>query len=495
MSHRTTFNKLGKASYFLILDNLANLGIGAVFWLILAKMADPTTIGQAMVVTGLATTVIGFTGAGIQAALSKFLSEYNARNMPNTVRGVLRRGVMGSLIISAIMAVIISLLSGQIATLAYQDSTLAIFIIFTITTFLPTQTIMSAMLGAFQGMHLAKYVAMADSIFQASRIAFVMLAFIYGLGVFGILLGVTLASCFSLAVCYFYFLPRAIPKSAAKEEKSEDGDMKKVVNFMSLNYVSVGVKILSNQFGVLVLGTQSFEWAAFYGLVLLISKIVGSFSHSVGNALLPTASEQWIKGNKNELRNMVNTAIRISILISGFGFIILMIDPMYFLSLISESYVQAAWALRILAVAAIMTAITAILTSLLNAANRPGDVAKISTTSSVTTIILTLILTRIQGLEGAAIAMFVGSALGLSLSLITLKRKENMIISSRSMIKPFIAIMSGLMVGYVFVIFNHVLLGIIVAVVCYAMFSIVYRVTTKREIKQLIGIAMNGNAK
>lgn len=495
MSHRASFNKLGRASYFLILDNLANLGIGAVFWLILAKMADPTTIGQAMVVTGLATTVIGFTGVGIQAALSKFLSEYNAKNMPNTVRRILRKGVLGSLTISAIAAFVISMLSGQIATLAYRDATLSLLLIFTITTFLPTQTIMSAMLGAFQGMHLAKYVAISDSIFQACRIAFVMLAFIYGLGVFGILLGITLASCFSLAVCYFYFLPRAIPRSVANEEKSEDGEMKKVVNFMSLNYVTVGVKILSNQFGVLVLGTQSFEWAAFYGLVLLISKIVGSFSTSVGNALLPTASEHWVSGDKNELRKMVNTAVRISILISGFGFILLMIDPMYFLSLISESYVEAAWALRILAVSAIITAITAIVTSLLNAANRAGDVAKIAMTSSITSITLTLILTRIQGLEGAAIAMFVGSTLGLSLSLITLKRKENMIISSRSMIKPFIAIMSGLMVGYVFVILNHVLLGIIVAVACYAMFSIAYRVTTKREIKQLIGIAINGNAK
>ena len=188
---------------------------------------------------------------------------------------------------------------------------------------------------------------------------------------------------------------------------------------------------------------------------------------------------------------MVNTSVRISILISGFGFMILMIDPMYLLSLISDSYVEAAWALRILAIAAVVAAIGSILISLLNASNRAADVAKIGLVSALSTILLTFILAPIDGLEGAAIAMLVGSSLSLILSLIVLKQKEELIISSRSIIKPFVPILGGLVIGYIFVLLNQVLVGIILAISCYVAFSIVYRVTTKVEIMRLIGIIVN----
>src|SRR5206468_4392155 len=175
----------------------------------------------------------------------------------------------------------------------------------------------------------------------------------------------------------------------------------------------------------------------------------------------------------------------------GFGFMILMIDPMYLLSLISDSYVEAAWALRILAISAVIAAIGSILISLLNASDRVADVAKIGLISSLSAIILTFVLVPIVGLEGAAIAMLVGSSLSLILSLIVLKQKEELIISPRSMIKPFIPILGGLVIGYIFVLLNQVLVGIILAISCYVAFSIVYRVTTKVEIMRLIGIIVN----
>jgi len=337
-----------------------------------------------------------------------------------------------------------------------------------------------------------KYVTITDAIFQAARMALAVLALIYGLGVFGILLGFTIASFISMVVCYFYLLPRVIPKSSEIKEKISEGTGR-IIRFASLNYATVGFNIFSPHLAILVLGTQSFESAAFYGLALLVSKVVGSFSHSVGGALLPTASEQLVRGGKNKLEGPVNTAVRISILISGFGFIFLMIDPTYFLSQISDSYVEAGWSLRILATSAILGAISSIMTSLLNAANRASDVAKIGMTASATIVVLTFILATTNGLEGAAVALFIGTALRLALSLVVLKQKEKMIISSKSIVGPFMAIMSGLIVGYMFVIWNHVLLGVIVAMVCYIVFSIACKVTTKREIRQIIGIAVNRN--
>lgn len=490
MTTKAAFNKFARGSFFLILDNLVNLGIGAIFWVILAKIADPVVIGQGMVITGLATTVIGFTGHGIQVGLSKYISEYDARNMPNTVRRLIRNGIKGGLIISAALVVAISLLSGQISELAYKDESLALLLVFSIATFVPTQTIIWVLIGAFQGMQEMRYVTAADLVFQLSRIGFALFGLLYGLDVFGILLGFSLASLLSLGVCYLILLPRAIPKLATdqKEPEAKEG-MKQVTRFTSFNYLEVGIKTIAVQLGVIVLGTQSFEWAAFYGLALLISKIVGSFSRSVGMALLPAASVQMTTDSRVELRNMVSTAVRISTMISGFGFIILVIDPSYFLNLVSHKYVEAALALRILAVAAIIIAMSSIFTALLNASNRAKEVAKIGFSSAMTGITLTLILPHFFGLEGAAIAFLVSAIVNLSLALHKL-RKENITATSRSMLRPAFAIISALVVGQVFVMFHQVLLGVILAIASYIAFCIVYRVTTKVEIRKLISIAV-----
>lgn len=486
-----SLKKFAKGSYFLVLDNFVNLGIGAIFWLVLAKIAEPTIIGQAMVITGFATTIVGFSGYGIQIAISKYMSEYNAKDKPHTARRVLKQGLRTSLIMSGVMALAISLLSGQISTLAYQDSSLALLLIFTIATFLPSQTVIAAILGAFQGLHNMKYVTIADFIFQVSRMAFAVFAVLYGLDVFGILLGFALSSFVSLAVCYFYLLPRVIPKVGATQQAADDeNDAQEIVKFTGLNYFTVGVKTTANQLGVLVLGTQSFELAAFYGLAYLISKIVASFSHSVGQALLPSAAEERVKGNKAEIVKMLNTAVRVSLLIGGFGFILLMIDPHFFLALISENYVTAGMGLRLLAISSIINAIAYVLTSLLNASNRAKHVAINGLISSGAIIALTFVLVPTSGIEGAAIAMIIGQSVSAIMAFMVLRTKEGITLSAKSVIKPFFAISSALAIGYLLVLLNQMLIGIVLAIGCYTAFAFIYRAITKKEIRKIIRIVV-----
>lgn len=489
MSSREHTEKFVKGSYYLLLDNLTNFGIGTLFWLVLAKITDPIWIGQSMVVIAFATSIIGFSGYGIQITLSKYIAEYNARSMPQTARKVLSFGIKLALIISGGGALVLSLLSGPISTVAYQDSSLAVLLIFSILTFFPSQTLVYTLLGAFQGLHIMKYVVLNDVIFQGSRMAIaVVVAVFYSLDAFGILVSFSAASLFALIISYCYLLPRAFPKSNAKEETIQG--VKHLVNFSGLNYLSIGLKTASVQIGMLVLGTQNFEWAAFFGLAILIAKALGSFSISVSGALLPTASEQWTKGNKAELARMVNSAMRISLFVSGFGFIILMMEPAYFLKLISPSYVEAAFALQILIVFSVINAISTILASLLNGLNRAADVGKIGLFSSVTAIVLTFILTPMLGLEGAATAMLFGALLSLILSLIALKKEGKMIAYTRSLFKPFMSMSAGLVIGYIFILWNNALVGIVLAVLTYVIFSMVYRVTTRNELKGLLGIVV-----
>lgn len=483
------FEKLARGSYYLILDNLTNVAFGAIFWIILAKMVEPASLGQAMVVIALATSVIGFAGYGVQVTISKYMSEYNARNMPNTSRRVLRLGIKIALMASISVALSIALLSEHIATVAYQNPSLSTLLTFAVLTFLPSQTVVAALMGAFQGSQRMKYCVFTDLTYQSARIAVAVALVFYGLGSFGILAGFSVASLIASILGYTYLIPRTVPKSNKQEEVNEG--LKHIVKFSGLNYFAVGMRTLSGQIGVVILGMQNFEWAAFYGLSVLISNIVGGVFLAVSRAMLPTASEEWAKGNKIEFERLFNTAIRISLLISGFGFLVLMIDPGFVLKLISESYVEASSALRILVLASILNSVGALMISVLNAVNRASDVAKIGLISSAITIALTFMLAPIIGLEGAATAMLVGSVCGLSLSVIVIKRKEQLIPSMMSVIKPSISVLTALLIGYsLFILWNDVIVAISLAILSYAGLSRISGVTTASELKSLFVIVL-----
>ena len=485
------FEKLARGSYYLILSNISNMTIGAIFWIILAKMVDPSVIGQTMVVIALATSVVGFAGYGVQVTISKYISEYNARNMQSTARKVLKLGLKIGLLVSVIAALCIVLLSGHLASVAYQNPSLSGLIIFAAITYIPSQTIVAALLGAFQGSHRMEYSFVISILYELLRLAIAIMLVIQGLDSFGIIIGFSGASIIASIVGYAYLIPRVIPRSKSNEEAESQNSLRHIVEFSGLNYFAVGMRTLSAQIGVLILGTQNFEWAAFYGLSVMIANIVGGISLAVSRAILPTASEEWAKGNKVKFRSVFNTAIRISLLLSGFAFMIFMIDPGYILRLLSEPYGEASNALRILVVASIINAVGAIIISMLNAANRAHVVARIGLLSSGSTIALTFILAPAIGLEGAAVAILVGSLATLILSVTMLKIKEQVTISTKSAIKPIISISVGLLVGYsAYSLGVNVLVSLTFATISYVGFSLIYRVTTQTELKTLLSIVL-----
>jgi O-antigen/teichoic acid export membrane protein len=500
--HLKSFEKLAKGSYFLILDNIVNLALGALFWIVLAKLVDAAPLGQAMVAVAFATSVIGFAGYGVQVTISKYMSEYNAKNMPRASKRVLSLGIKLALIVSASVAVVIALLSGYIATEAYRDSTMAPVLVLAVLTFLPSQTVVSALMGAYQGSHKMKFALMTDSIYQVIRLGIAVFLVLAAFGSFGIILSFAIASIISSVLGYVYFVPRlfgkgvvdgSIAPAAGKEADSQVRGIRQIIKFSGHNYAAVGMKTLTAQIGVLIVGTQNFELAAFYGLSVLISNLVGGVLNAVSRALLPTATEEWTKGNKQGFGRTLNTGIRLSMLISGIGFLVLMVQPNQVLGLISDQYIEASDALRILVVSSIIYSLGAIITSMLNAANRASEVAKIGITSSGITIILTFVLTPTMYIEGAAIALLLGSIAGLAMSMTSLRSKEGITVSARSTLKPAFAMVAGVCAGFgILTVFpNSIFLSLGSAIATYIGISMALRVTTRKEIRMLAGVMQN----
>jgi len=481
------FERLAKGSYFLSLSSIVNMGMGALFWFILARMVEPAYVGQAMVVIALITSVIGFSGIGVQAMTSKYISECNARRMPGLSRKVFSVGMKVAILVSGTAALSIGLLSENIATAAYKDPGMAILLAFAAFTYLPAHTIVMALIGVFQGSQRMEYVLFINLLFQLVRLSSAAALVLYGLSSFGILTGFALGSSVAASIAYFYLTPKMLPKQIEGSLRLRD-----LLKFSGFNYIDAGVRSVAGQIAVLLLGTYNFELAAFFGVTALISKIMSSVIGGVSSAILPTASEEWAKGNKHEFGHIFNAAVRIPLVITGFAVLVLMIAPNAVLSLIGKSYVEASAALRILVISSLIVALDSIMLSLLNATGRSGLVARIGLVSSAVTIVLTVILIPLFRLEGAAVALLVGSISSLILSATLLKYREGLSLRGSSVIKPAVSIIAGLLIGILMLgLLNNPLLAIITAIATYCGFSLVSHAIKMSEVKKLLGILLH----
>jgi stage V sporulation protein B len=483
----TTLRKITVGSYYLMLDQIVNYGLGAVFWLLLAKLVPTSVIGQIFLINALTMAVLGFTGYGAQVTISKYIASYNAKKAYDISKRVFVIGVRVGVVVSGIAALLFGLLSGQLATSVYHDDTLASLIIVAMLAVLPTQTILSCFNGFYQGSQKMKYTALTDLIFQLSRMLIAVVLIFNGLGSFGIVLAFAFGSILAVAVGYGAFLRKLFVHKTITTEKQ---DLNHIIRFSGFNYLAVGISTLGMQASYLMLGSQNFDSVALFGISSLISGVVGGIIASVGKAILPTASEELEAGNTSDLNHALNLAFRLSLMISGFIYILLMISPDRVLGLLSHEYAAASDILRILVLSSILTSLSGFIGSMLNALGKPQSVAKAAIVSSVIVIGASVLLVNLIGLMGAAIATLAGSIISLSVMSYYIRKEKIVYISTSSVFRPVLAISVAIGLGFLASVFvSSVIEVMVIATIAYVILVKLSRVTTNSEIKMIFQYA------
>jgi stage V sporulation protein B len=444
--------KITLGSYYLILDQVVNYGLGALFWLLLAKVISTTVLGQIFLVNALILAVLGFAGYGAQVTIAKYTAEYNSKGTPGTSRRVFDLGFKIGILVSGAAALLFFIFSGEIATSIYHDRTLYSLMIVGMLAVLPMQTIMACFNGLYQGSHRMKYTMLTDMIYQLFRIVAAVVLVLSGLGGFGIILGFAAGSLMAVLVGYSLFARKLFAPITKREEKS----LLHVAKFSGFNYLAIGMSTLGVQISYLMLGMQNFDSVALFGISSLISGIVGGIIMSLGKAILPTASENLEKSNKPALNAALNLTFRLSLVVSGFIYILLMIAPEHVLGLLSHEYTEAADVLRVLVLSSILASLSAFIYSILNGLGRPQSVARIAILSAVTAIAISISLIPILGVLGGAIGSLASAFVSLSIAAFYLHKERHIIqISYSNILRPVTAIASAISLGFYALMFTQ----------------------------------------
>jgi stage V sporulation protein B len=486
--------KITLGSYFLIIDQLINFGLGFVFWFTLAKLVAPETVGQVLVVTASATAVLGFAGYGSQITTSKYIAEYNAREMPNVSKKIFSIGLKIGLIVSASAAIIFILFSDYLANSFYHDSSLTPLIIVAMAIFLPSQTILACMNGAFQGMQKMKYTALADSVFQVSKILISVVLIFLGLGSFGIISALALGSLITVSIGLKLVRKLLLGNNPLKKREEEEDlpNLRHVMRFSALNYLSIGMSILSVQICYILLGSQhNFSSVAVFGISALLSGIVGGVTESVGRAILPTTSEKRQDRVDQDLSVAVNSAFRLSLVLSGFIYIVLLIAPAQVLSLLSKEYATASQVLGILVLTSIGSSLTTFIYYMLNGMGKPQWVARISIISSSMEIGLAFLLVPYFGMHGASIALLVGTLASNFLAIYYARKLETLNMSYSNICIPLLTVTSAISIGYaaLMVSSNNTSIALLLSIASYLLLIRALKVASRSELRELLQAA------
>ena len=481
-------HKITVGSYFLIIDQIMNYGLGFVFWFTLAKLVTPETVGQVLVVTASAAAVLGFAGYGSQITTSKYIAEYNAREMPNVSKKIFFMGLKIGLVVSASAAIIFFLLSDYLANSFYHDSSLAPLIIVAMAIFLPSQTILACINGAFQGMQKMKYTALADSVNQVSKILISVLLIFLGLGSFGIISALALGSLIAISIG-LKLVRKLLLSNPVKKKEENLPNLRHVMRFSALNYLSIGMSFLSLQICYMLLGSQhDFSSVAVFGISVLLSGIVGGVTESVGRAILPTTSEKREDGHEQDLSVAVNSAFRLSIVLSGFIYIILLIAPEQVLSLLSKEYAAASQVLSILILVAIGSSLTSFIYFMLNGMGKPQWVAKTSIIYSSIEIGLAFLLVPYFGMWGASIALLVGTLASNFLAIYYARQLETLNMSYSNICMPLLTVASAISIGYAALILssNNTSIALLLSIASYLLLIRAFKVASRFELRELL---------
>ena len=229
-----------------------------------------------------------------------------------------------------------------------------------------------------------------------------------------------------------------------------------------------------------------------YSVALPTAKVLMYFPRAIGGVLLPLTSELWVKGKTKILSAGIESLYKYSIILivpvvfTMFSFADLIITVLY-----GENYVPAANSMKILIIGMIFAVLSVINTNFFAGIGKPQVTSKIVYTAAAFNFIANIILIRLIGLEGAAVATTTSYLIMMAIGFMYIKKFIQIEFPIKIWAKIFL--IGAIFVVLVWLLKKIVILNIwvktavILAIACsaYAVLLFLFRVIDFKELKDL----------
>ena len=296
------------ASFILIGKALTVLFTGISF-IVVARILGPQVYGVYTLAMGIIGVTIAYSGF-LGTALNKFISQFRSSGKTGEIGSLIVNTFFILVLISALVTLIVVLLSGYLATYVIHSQGYAYVIVFAALTIVFTigfDSSYNILIGLGESTHLM-LLATATAIIQA--VASIALA-LAGFGAVAPILGFTLAmGCGIIAV--FYTITR---KLGIRLKPEISGEMiKKILNFSVPVGLANTFTIIGNNIGIAVLGVVATTVIA--GNFGIASKISSIMDIVVGSVFMASISTFSIASVGSQAQKKIGTLYNYSLYIA-----------------------------------------------------------------------------------------------------------------------------------------------------------------------------------
>ena len=229
-----------------------------------------------------------------------------------------------------------------------------------------------------------------------------------------------------------------------------------------------------------------------YSVALPTAKVLMYFPRAIGGILLPLTSELWVKGKTKILSAGIESLYKYSIiLVVPVVFIMFSFADLIITVLYGESYILAANSMKILSIGMIFAVLYGININFFAGIGKPQITSKIVYTAAAFNFVANIILIRMIGIEGAAIATTASYLIMMAIGFMYIKKFIQVEFPVKVWAKTFL-------IGAIFVFLTWLLkkiiilniwvkTGIILATVCsvYVVLLFLFKVIDLNELKDL----------
>ena len=441
------------ASLVFIMGLLAS-GLGYLIRIILSRRLTLEEYGLFWGIFSFVSFISIFSDFGLRQSLTKFIPEFMVRKEYGKIKKSIKFVFVVNIVTSLVIALTLYLMSDFLVENYFKNEM--------------AKPVLLILLGyfVFEGLFILLgyvFLGLQNSKIYSLRLFFINFFVLIGLIIFSDFdfLSPSISYLFSVIVGFFLFLFLFFKKyNFFKYSDNNNNDSNN--NYLKRRLLNYGFPLLLSSLGYIVIGKidilmliyfKSLAEVGIYETVLPTAIILVTIGSSLATVILPFVSEQWSKGNKEHLKElMFNIYQKAFLIIIHVSLIVFFFSTSILQILFGREFIIGDLALKILIIGTIFFSLAVINNNVLAAIGKPKIVTKIISLVMVINIILNLFLIPIFGIVGAAITTSISYLITLVLSIVELKKYLFIKIPFINWIKIVFA--SGLMMVVMFLVKN-----------------------------------------
>ena len=399
-------DSIGRGVVYLYVEAITMLFSGYIYWLILSKIIDPSSIGLASTIISFATIVFSFASMGVAGGVQRYIANGIAEKKYEQVQGMINSSLLITSVGVFISGIIILLFRGAIGTyfnidFAYILLSIALFVFL----------VFSALLRAIIIPSLkVKVITIASVLSTLVKISFTLFLVFLGYGVYGIIFGFLTYPLLSTLIFSFAInkkIYRIVPNLKVFIS------IKEILAASITFWIPAIISTVGSQLGTITVFLVTGSGSA--GIYFISFSIVSGIlvMTSVLSSIAYPAISTIKDGKKRATWRLIKISLLLTIPISN----ILIFYPQAILSLFGSSYVLGYATLQILALTSLPTCISTGIGVLLYAYGDNRKFLLLGLSTSVPRVMLYFLFVPIFGGNGAALSFLIGSILGAIISL------------------------------------------------------------------------------